>query len=592
MDTNIINACLELFQVVPQSNLVSNTPIVLMEHGVVIPPEASGYTKEIEAYINLNNLQGKDLNKSFHKSWQTILESTEEELLTHQLVHYFSTYGLESLGLYNEDTIYIPKEVLNIPIKLGFKVIKAVSNEELINKCKSLLESGAALVQDTITKLLDILEALGYPLNNVDCKNKEARVLIIDRTGILPQSEDELFRYIYYKATGGKTLIVNNKESKQQIISVGYEIPLLTNSQLILLAQSYNRRKDLWLSMKIGNRANARIVNRIAKLSKKHHKPLKLDVLNSLTSTEFNPQIVKDTASKATVFRLIRAINAVRFYMEEKENRTYCIRNGKSYTKIKPTITQDDLLLDYHEILLEELKSRLNVHSIYYPSNVDYALPVSEKAFVGNIPMGTIFTLPKKEEGFLIGIYWKGDKVDLDLRGESLTESIGWNTTSKGKGLIYSGDITSAPNGATEWLYTRSIEEVYDIKVNGYSGAKVGYKFKVILGYGDKPNKSYIIDPNKIVYELNLTLAQMQMSLGLLEPKKENLRFYLGGLGTGNSNVGKYTNLTNVMNKAIISKGKSSLRLSDLIPSVSQEEAELNLSPSELTKDSLLKLFM
>jgi hypothetical protein len=592
MNTNIINACLELFKVVPQSESVSNTPVVLIQHGVVIHPEASTYAKEIEAYLDLNTLRGEDLNKSFHKSWQTILESTEEELIAHQLVHYFSTYGLQSLGLYSEDTIYIPEEVLEVPVKLGFKVIKAVSNEELINRCKSLLESGVALVQDTITKLLDILEVLEYPLSNVECKNKEAKVLIIDRTGILPLTEDELFRYIYYKATGGLTLVVNSKESKQLILGTGYEVPLLTDSQLMLLAQSYNRHKDLWLSMKIGNRANARTVNRIGKLSKKHHKPMKMDVLNSLTSTEFSPQVVKDAASNAIVFRLIRAINAVRFYMEEKENRTYRIRNGKSYTKVKPTITEDDLLFNYHEILLAELKSRLKVHSVYYPSNVDYALPVSEKAFVGNIPMGTIFTLPKKEEGFLIGIYWKGDYIDLDLRGESLTESVGWNTTSKGEGLLYSGDITSAPNGATEWLYTRYVPEVYDIKVNGYSGAEIGYNFKVILGYGDKPDKSYIIDSNKVVYELDLTLAQTQMSLGLLECEGDDLRFYLGGLGTGNSNVGRFTNLTSVMNKAIISKGKSSLRLSDLIPSVSQEEAELNLSPSELTKDSLLSLFM
>lgn len=577
-----IKDILDLFQGVPLDISEGNADIN-MEYGVVIHPTALRYKEEIVGYLKERRLNGEDLNKSFHKSWEIILES--KDLIYHQILHYLSTYGTD----FNDD-IYIPLEELHVPLKLNLKVIKGISREEIVKRCISLLEIGVALKQETIIKILDILQEFEYPIHKIKCRNREAFTLIVDRTGVLPEEGDELFRYFFYKATG-KTLVVNSKESRLLISNSGYTLPQLTNTQLSELSKSFNRNKDLWISFK-SNKENIAQVNRIGKLNKKHHVTKSINILNSLTYKQFSEIEVESACRNATIFQLVRALNAVRFYMEDRENRVYRIRNGKSFTKVKITYTEIDLLLTYHEILLRTVKSRLKTQRVYYPDNIDYGIPVSEKMFIGNIPSGTVFTLPNNRESFLIGIYWKGNGIDLDLRGNSITESIGWNTSHKGEGLLYSGDITSAPNGATEWLYTRSIKEIYNIQVNAYHGADIDYPFKLILGYGSNPNKKYIIDPNKVLFEVPLTLTQREMSLGLLEQDDTNLRLYLTAFGTGNSRVGKHIELTNVMNKAVINTAKSSLRLKDLIPSVKEEMADVKLTPESLTKDSFLNLFI
>jgi len=608
---NLISNCLDLFQTIPLldsspasddivslftlgSPLHSDYPLSLLSSfGVLLHPNALSSYSEVKSYLESIYLSGNELNKAFHKSWHTILQSTPQSLLSEQLIHYFSTYGLQSLHLYSSDTIYIPSEYLNIPSSppLPLKLIKATSPSDIIVKCESLLHSGVALKQSTIIKILDILEALGYPLSSLSTPNKEASILIIDRTGQLPSSDDELFRYLFFKTTGGRTLVINDSSSKSLIKSIQYPLPPLSDTQLISLSRSFNRHKDLWLTIKSSHKSNVPIVNRIAKLSKKHHSPLKVDVLNSLTHKHFDLSTIESACSSSNTFRLIRSINALRYYLLDKQNRTYLIRNGKSFSHLKPSSSSDALLLSYHDIILSSLKNRLKPTSVFYPSWVDYTLPSTEKSFIGNIPLGTIVSIPPTEESFLLGVYWQGDRVDLDLRADSPSHSVGWNTSLKDDGLLHSGDITSAPYGATEWLYSSSITDTYEIKLNGYSYDDLkGQDFTLILGYGSSPDSNYIIDPSKVIFQSSLSLTQTQMTLGFLEPSPIGLSFYLGSMGSGSSIVGSSSPLSSIRTKSFLSRIKSSLKLSDLLPST--PNAPINLSPSSITKDSLFDLFL
>ena len=60
-------------------------------------------------------VSGQQANSSFHKSWDKIANASIERLVFEQIVHYFTTYGFEALGIYNSDSVYIPQEELNIP---------------------------------------------------------------------------------------------------------------------------------------------------------------------------------------------------------------------------------------------------------------------------------------------------------------------------------------------------------------------------------------------------------------------------------------------------------------------------------------------
>lgn len=592
-----INSCLSLFNVVPTSNTTKTQPIFIKEYGVIVLPNAVAHLNSIQGWLKESQLDGKDVNKSFHKSWETIINTPKENLINQQILHYFSTYGLDTLGIYSSDLIYIPSEVLELPNALPIKVISTLPNEELIKRCLSMLCSGIALKQSTIQDILNVLEGCGYVITgNEDIKNKEARILIADKTGILPTNGDDLFRYIFYKATNGNTLVVNSKENHTLIGLHKWSLPLLTDVQLIELSKSYNRdsRTPLWLSIKKANPNNIKQVNRIAKLSKKHHVPLDIDVLNNLTSKEFSTSKVLEAGQKANIFQLIRALNAVRFYALGTSSRYYRIRNGKGWAQDSKTILPINVLEYYQELLLKELKSRVKSSKVYYPSNINYSLPTSEKGYVGNIPMGTVITLPKTEESFLVGMYWEGDMVDLDIRGDSIKDSVGWNQqySIEDYGLMWSGDITSAPNGANEWLYCNNITGVYEIKVNSY-GAKLNQPFKFMLGYGSDVKRNYICDPSKVIFQCDMSMVQNQLTLGIMEQGEEGVKFYIGGLGSGEGRVGHYSAQSEIIIDATLNNVYSSLRLKDLIPSVTNsEDADIDLGIDKLQKDSFMRLFI
>lgn len=99
----------------------SDAKAFISDNGFIIEPQAMWAKKEIISYYAKEKLNGNDLNKTFHKSWQKVKESSRIDLLIEQINHYISTYGSNF-----QNEIYIPNEIVNVPnLKLNFKVIKA-----------------------------------------------------------------------------------------------------------------------------------------------------------------------------------------------------------------------------------------------------------------------------------------------------------------------------------------------------------------------------------------------------------------------------------------------------------------------------------
>ena len=99
----------------------SSEQLFVSEDGYIIEPYALWAKDRIIDYYKKESLNGNDLNKTFHKSWEKIKNSTRIELVIEQILHYLSTYGTNFQG-----EIYIPNEALEVPdTKIVFKVIKA-----------------------------------------------------------------------------------------------------------------------------------------------------------------------------------------------------------------------------------------------------------------------------------------------------------------------------------------------------------------------------------------------------------------------------------------------------------------------------------
>lgn len=519
---------LKLFNAVLHKD--TNSKPFISKEGFIISSGAIWTKDEIVRHLLNEKLSGNDLNKTFHKSWKTIQESSRFELLQHQILHYISTYGSDF-----KDEIYIPSEVLDLEgTTLKYKVINAYTKEEFIEKSLELLKSGIALKEETINDLISLLvDELDYKFTGDEgIKNKEAIVKIAELYNVFPKNNVEFFRYIIYRTTG-ETLLIKNDNLISKIKSSSFN-PSQQFKEFGLdnLSEIFNRFKPLFLGFK--DRC-PKTINKLSKLSKKNHKPLVQNPLNNVTSIKLEESDLH-WLENATIFSLFKALQALHSRIYGQNTFMYRIRNGKSWLREKQTNTEN--LEHNFNLIMDFMKSKysLNGKSFYLPSDVKYALPTSEKMFVGNIPTGTKFL----GDNLAVGIYWENawGATDLDLSAINIDGKVGWNSSyNQNNNLLYSGDITSAPNGAVEYLYAKDNVPTSLVRNNVFRGND-NCDYKIVIGKGDNIDRNYMMNPSKLFAEIKCQSVQKQTILGIFSTGEFTiLNFGEGHLrvSTGNS---------------------------------------------------------
>ncbi|MPS73831.1 MAG: hypothetical protein E2590_11890 [Chryseobacterium sp.] len=568
----------------------SDAKAFISDNGFIIEPSAMWAKKEIISYYAKEKLNGSDLNKTFHKSWQKIKGSTRFQLLVEQINHYISTYGSNF-----QAEIYIPNEVLDIPgLKLNFKVIKAYSKEEMTEKCLALLKSGIALKEETIDDILNILHhELEYDFTGKEnIRNKEAVIKIADRYDIYPENPVEFFRYVIYKTTK-ETLLIKNDDLINDIKQSKFNPTYLFESfGLEKMAEIFNRFKPLFLAYK--NRAS-KTINKISKLSKVYHQPLVSNPLNNATNILLENSDLH-WLENATPFALFKALSACYSRMYGQDTFVYRIRNGKSWTKKSTATSVNELNYDF---ILNYLKSKYNLtgKKVYFPENVEFGLPTSEKMFVGNIPTGTRFY----GESLAVGIYWENawGAYDLDLSGLNIAGKIGWNAAyNQNEGqLMYSGDITSAPNGAVEYLYANKGLSAPTLVMNNVFSGNSDCGYKIVIGKGDAITYNYMMNPNHLFAEARCNSVQKQTILGMLLPKGGKQCFVLLNFGAGHSHVSGNNEVSVMATNALYQQWYEAVSYNHLVEELgahitpNKEEADFDFSLESLEKDSFIKIF-
>jgi len=619
----LFDLSLKLFNAIPAGAVMDIQVKQTLKYGVIIAPEAAYAKAEILAYLDSDILSGEQLNTTFHKSWERIQNSSRAELMTHQVLHYLTTYGTD----FKSDFIYIPVEQLELPeIKsLPVKIIRGLEQSILIQKSLSMLESGIALEEQTIDELLKLLHLLEYQFQSVDqIRNKEALIKIIAKTGVYPSKPVEFLRYLIYLVTDS-TLLIKNQVTIEAIKEKKLNITAHLNAfGLEKCATIFNRFKPLWLAFK-AHEDNIPLINKISKLSKTHHQAMPVDVLNTVTSIRYEKEEILEALKGANAFRKIRLLNALNIRINAADAFLYRIRNGKSFSKADPIQKESDHLSKMFQAVYRELTGKTSLAKkesrskdaqlayfktifewvyehlvdglaiagkrVLYPVHIDYALPASEKMFIGNIPTGTKVT----SENLVSGVYWKNEwgARDLDLSGLSLKGKIGWNSAYKGKGILYSGDITNAHDGATELLYTEGgLSHPTLSMLNIYSGA-VGCTFKMILGNASKITSNYMFDPNELILEVQTEMKSRQQILGIFIPEDDGrLSFILVNTGFGNLSVSGGSEHTSDARKALFYQYANPLSFKQLLIDAGArfvqpgEEFDLDLRVEGLQKDS------
>ena len=633
---NFIQATLSLFKAVPNLSDEKFSKYELdneknLANGFFITEEAFKVCPCVAGKKFFNFLKQNfgydifELNQSFYKSFKTVTELTPQQLLMNQILHYMTTYGFESLGIFDSETVYIPNEILKLPENakpIKITVINFLEKKEIEARTVKMIMTGVALSEETLKNVVTILKFLEIKLNIDDVPNKELKNYLCDSMGILPKSPVEFLRYMLYKGTDSTLLIKDFetisalKESKQNFDE--YFSKYIAENGLEKLAEVFHRFKPLWLAFKVHSPYLKTTINKMRKLADKYHKPTAPKLLETLTSAKkIDFEKFKAELSKVTVYRKISIANSLLFHAAAPESIAYFIRNGKVFADDY----DKNFKLDYKilsaviDSIVEEIRPNVAGKKIFIPENFNYAAPVSEKKFIGAIPFGSSYEFGKKS--VVVGVHWfnlKNERVDLDLHLNSKQRDIGWQNQfeeenfidTKETKIIFSGDMTDAPiknGGATEAFFVgeKIFDEMMMVNLNDYTQNSAPVPFKLILGDVEQEqiDRKYLIDSHEIAFCVPNEIDSGEMFLGFLSSDEDgDKKFYFTSASMGNRIVARSDENSLKMISAVKTSFESALSLKEILKKAGAifekdegEDWDINLDPAEVTKDTVLGLF-
>jgi hypothetical protein len=607
-------ALLRLFNAVKVDNKESkNIDQATLERtiseGYVLHPSIIPYSSTLDAIEEVVGLSGEKANNAFHKSWEIIENTPQEELWLQAIVHYFTTYGFEFLGIYNSDSVYIPHEELDLPDlteDLPLVVIKGLTKEDILQNILDLA-SGIALSEQTLQDIITVIKACGFAPDYIDqIKNRELKIRLYDHYGITPTEPVEFLRYVISKLTGESLLIKNKdliekiKASKNAVLLDKYLEQAPTN-----LASIFLRYKPLFLALKKVSKKKY-LFNRWRKQANYMHQPLPTDYLNNVTSQikngDINLTTLADKLATATLWRKVRLAYALKFRLNDPGAIVYKVRNGKGYAQDFEWLGNSKITEQALDLVLESIANNLDLRGqlVYIPENITYTLPATEKQFIGNFPCGTYVSVP---EDLVVGVHWCNlpqHRVDLDLSVIDGITKIGWDSgySNASKQILFSGDMTDAPapKGASELFYVKS--EISGAKILianyfNYSTEPVPCKIFAAHEKIRKIRPNYMVDVNNMIAAANIQITKRQNVLGLITAGK----FYFSNVSVGNSISSSYTESTARTRQYLVDSVVNSITLEEVLRKSGAyifrekpEEDFIDLSPENLDKTTILNL--
>lgn len=437
----------------------------------------------VDDVIAVHGISEQELQSTFYSDLEKIQNISAFQRVVDQSVEYSDTYGddearelFDLLGIeYNtrNDANEYLKSLTNHVRKLAH--IKALTEEEMIDRVNGHLASGIAMNKQDVMDMAEIYRWL-YRFDSdelielAEISNKEVQARAIYQTGAIPDDPFVFLRYVVYYLTGQAMLIKSNELIQNIRTTIRESHPddsygavrmfvHADEDMLIRLAGIFNRYKPIFLALREIDELRP-YINKISKLSKKHHKPLKAPVLTEVANDEHSVEDVRKAAKNSSFQLILRAAEALRMrlaydrksYHTNEILQTYRIRNGKTFTKV---VDSDDVRLSYEKkrilkvklnILTDHIKEylaeKLKGEVLVIPKNVNYALPTSNRQMIGAIPDFTYMQMDEMDDNFLFGFTWS-DNIDVDLHATNdVGTKWGWNEQHHVDGVTYTGDMT------------------------------------------------------------------------------------------------------------------------------------------------------
>ena len=551
-----------------------------------------------------------NLNTTFYKSFKNVIDRNPFERFYEQCMHYASTYGTGYTG-----KPYVPNDN---PAEINFtecKIIEPITLAELTGKIQDMLHSGIALKNDTLNDIFELIAEFEIELDLSDIKNREFLIRYRISRGIPFDTAEETLQAINYIITDN-ACIVKDRITIAQYSSFFIEHPGIKDSDpewvkecfnshsLEDWAGIFNRYKPLFLALR--NSELRPMINKISKLSKKHHLPMRIPM-----STVFlTPQHINSDSGFAeakhwllrnvkdmSIFELVKYYNAVTKRLQGEFIDTINIRNGKSWVKKTSWILDSRVTRNLESIayllrkqIRKKVEYSLNWKNIIVPSDLKIALPTSEKNFIGALPIGSYVDV-KPEDNLIVGIYWKGEDGarDLDLSFTDIDgNTVSWCNayTDDGSNIVYSGDMTSADPEAAEYLLFRKKTPNGVFMCNAFNAEPESkYTFIVArLPEGTKFEDNHMVNPDDIIFQTPMVMTGRQMSMAIYV----NGRFIFTDRATGNGRVARAGLTTRDLIQSQIDMSGMVLTLDDYMTNVSPDGEDVKLTDDKSALISLL----
>ncbi|GEM_PF-1464260 len=546
--------------------------------GYIIDPQVLNV--DVERFLDEEKF---DANSTFYTTWRDVKAKNRLELFWDQIEHYATTYGTDFTAGYG----YVPNPEIGKEkeIKIDFssyKLIARITEEQLYNRCMAMISSSIALKSDTVKLLCNYIltchkkslvaapSALIATEDNFQpaeidldgIANREAAAIISDAMGVRPSKPIELFRFIIYKTTSESMLIKSETLCNLIFLNADkFDFNTLSSTELEKLASIFYRLKPLFLAFRSKSNnlfdtklkrmgsmpsKNRHVINKIRRLAVKHHKPMLLGFWEGVLSGVHNLDEVENKIGELSNFKIIRLMQALseRLIIADgsKFEQLYIVRNGKAFIRTYNTgeVERFAALKEYYGKLYNLLRNKLlenishNSCTIKFPEKLVLAAPTSEKNFIGNIPFGSYYTTAEHN---YFGIYWRNDwgAHDFDLSFVSWRGiKTGWNENYNTGDTVYSGDITNAPNGASEIIYAKESCPDGVFYCNRYDGNENSV-FRLFFGREDIVNltENYMVNPASIEISQDIVSEKREKMLGIVS----NGRLFLVDLSLSNTRV-------------------------------------------------------
>lgn len=471
---------LQLFnvQVVEESAISAVDTSLLEEFGIVtnFAPKANNIVAISETFKPLvaRTLFGRE-ERDTAPTWA---------LITKQLLHYVEVYGLNAPGLF--DLEVDGGDVVVI------RYVRGVTVAELSDMVAKLLYTNAPVKDAALVKSIVEEFDISYDVNCI--ANNELRVALFDEKTDTLTNGDDVVRYMVYKATENPLLI----KSKEVIASVAKQkfSTAFLEAHAVPLSQVFNRHKRIIIAAK--TKANRTAINRITRLSKTRHVPIKESIGKRYLSLALAGKADYHALSQMSLRDKFKVLNLIEYKILGKDEDAFIIRNGKIHLEKNRPVFGLNKLEVVRDMILENLGKELaylSEKSILLDPSVDYGLPVSRKQAIGQLPFGTAVNVDGRISS---GIYWHNDggAYDLDLSTiDGDGNRTGWasmNGYSKSAKVTFSGDVTNAYAGAMEFMTSEKAD--YGLFVNIFNG-KPNSEFELVVGKDGKGKDRWINDP-------------------------------------------------------------------------------------------------